>query len=86
MSIDKAREDIAKGYSAAVKLIREAFCDARKIGYKLPLSKSSDSYKLNKHLGFGVLAGLNYVIIDELNAKEQAFKMKHVKANKVVEG
>lgn len=60
-------------------MIREAFCDAKKIGYKLPLSKSSDSYKLNKHLGFGVLTGLNNVIIDELNAKEQVFKMKHVK-------
>jgi hypothetical protein len=78
-SIDKAREDISKGYNAAVKLIREAFCDAKKIGYKLPLSKSSDSYKLNKHLGFGVLTGLNHVIIDELNSKDQSFPMRHIR-------
>lgn len=77
MSIDKAREDIAKGYNAAVKLIREAFSDAKKIGYKLPMSRSSDSYKLQKHLGFGVLSGLNNVIIDELNSKDH-FTMKHV--------
>lgn len=78
MSIDKAREDIAKGYNAAVKLIREAFSDAKKIGYKLPMSRSSDSYKLQKHLGFGVLSGLNNVIIDELNSKDHFFTMKHV--------
>jgi hypothetical protein len=82
-SIDKAREDISKGYNAAVKLIREAFCDAKKIGYKLPLSKSSDSYKLSKHLGFGVLTGLNHVIIDELNSKEQLFPMRHVRETPV---
>ncbi len=46
----------------------------------MPLSKSSDSYKLNKHLGFNVLSGLNNVIIDELNSKDQLFAMKHVKA------
>jgi hypothetical protein len=63
-SIDKARDDITKGYDAAVKLIKEAFCDAKKVGYKMPLSKSSDSYKLSKNLGFGMLSGLNKVIID----------------------
>ncbi len=68
-SIDKAKEDITKGYNAAVKLIKEAFCDAKKIGYKMPMSKSSDTYKLNKHLGYGMLSGLNNVIIDELNSK-----------------
>lgn len=73
MSIDKAREDISKGYNATVKLIKEAFLDAKKIGYKLPLSKSSDSYKLNKHLGFGVLKNLNTIIIDELNSKALNF-------------
>ncbi len=52
-----------------MKLIKEAFCDAKKIGYKMPMSKSSDTYKLNKHLGYGMLSGLNNVIIDELNSK-----------------
>ncbi len=81
MAIDKAKEDITKGYNAAVKLIKEAFCDAKKIGYKMPMSKSSDTYKLNKHLGYGMLSGLNNVIIDELNSKELLFNMKHVKEN-----
>lgn len=45
----------------------------------MPLSRSSDSYKLNKHLGFNVLSGLNNVIIDELNSKEHLFGMKHGK-------
>lgn len=43
----------------------------------MSLSKSSDSYKLNKHLGFGVLSGLNNVIIDELNGKDQLFSIKN---------
>lgn len=72
-SIDKARDDITKGYDAAIKLIKQAFSDAKKIGYKMPLSRSSDSYKLNKHLGFGMLSGLNNIIIDELNSREELF-------------
>ena len=61
-SIDKARDDINNGYNAAIKLIRDSLREGTKVGYKLPLSRSTDSYKSNKLLSsFG---GYDSIIID----------------------
>jgi hypothetical protein len=61
-AIDRARRDIANGYHAALKLIRESLVDGRKIGYTLPVSRSTDSYKTNKLLTR--LGGYDSIIID----------------------
>ena len=54
---------------AAAKLVRQAFIDAKSCGYKLPLSKSSDSYKGKKFLGYSVIDISPSLIIDEINVK-----------------
>ena len=39
-NIQKTREDITRGHRAALRLTKEAFNDAKKLGYKLPISRS----------------------------------------------
>lgn len=69
-AIDKAREDIAKGYQAAMKLTKEAMKDAKKLGFNLPVSRSMEGIRFKSHLV------LDDIIIDELAPKRRFNKPK----------
>lgn len=58
--IEKTKEDISKGYQAALKLTKEAFHDAKRLGYNLPISRSMEGIRFKSPLLIGD------VIIDEL--------------------
>jgi hypothetical protein len=62
--IDKAKEDIAKGYQAANDLVKDYFFDVRRMGIKLAVSRSQDNLRYKFTSGF-----LGDVQIDELTPK-----------------
>lgn len=53
--IDKAKDDITKGYQAANELVKEYFYDVRRMGIKLAVSRSQDNlkYKVSPQLIHG---------------------------------
>lgn len=59
-TIEKAKEDISKGYQAAMKLTKEAMKDAKKLGFNLPVSRSMEGIRFKNPIV------LNDIIIDEL--------------------
>jgi hypothetical protein len=58
--VEKAKEDISKGYQAAMKLTKEAMKDAKKLGFSLPVSRSMEGIRFKSPLL------LDDIIIDEL--------------------
>ena len=38
--VEKTKEDITKGYQAAMKLTKEAVKDAKQLGFRIPVSRS----------------------------------------------
>lgn len=60
VDLEKAKEDISKGFRAAMKLTSETYSDAVKLGYSLPLSRSMEGLRYKKSLI------LNDIVIDEL--------------------
>lgn len=74
-AIDKAKEDIIKGYQAANNLVKEYFFDVRRMGIKLAVSKSQDNlkYKFSQPLHFA-----SDIKIDELTPKSTPKSGKRV--------
>lgn len=56
--MEKTKNDITRGYQAAMALTKEAVKDAKKLGYRLPISRSSDGLKCKSPLLF------NDIVID----------------------
>ena len=75
MAIDRAKEDITKGYQAANELVKEYFYDVRRMGIKLAVSRSQDNlkYKLSPPL-----LSSSDLIIDELTPKSTPKQIKRI--------
>ena len=58
--MEKTKEDISKGYQAAMKLTKEAVKDAKQLGYRIPISRSLEGIKYKNPII------LDDIIIDEL--------------------
>ena len=76
LSIDKAKQDILKGYQTANDLVKEYFYDVRRMGIKLALSRSQDNlkYKLCQPLYF-----TGDIQIDELPSKTISKAKENIK-------
>jgi hypothetical protein len=64
-SIERTREDIARGYKAAQRLARQAVTDAKRLGYDLPVSRSAEGLRYKRPLARELL------VIDELSSSRR---------------
>ena len=66
-------EDIEKGYKAAMNLVKQSFYDAKRLGFKLSMSRSQDNLKYKNPKAL-----INEIIVDEITPKSTKKSMKQI--------